>query len=373
VKERLRRGLCLASLLALTACTAMPRGAAIEREVLQDVSDEPATFQVVEVTRDTTRALRDWPSTGWHGHHHWIETSRGPASPLIRTGDTVDITIWDNQENSLITGLNDNTITMAGLAVSASGSVFVPYVDEVVIRGMTPDEARREVQTRLAPIAPDAQVQLAVASGAQNSVSFVSGVNSPWAYPLPDRNTTILAGIALAGGISSALRNPSVSLIRGDHTYSIPAEALYASARKNTRLQGGDKVIVQEDTRSFTALGASGVENLVYFPKERVTALEAVSLMGGIDARRADPRGILILREFPANALHKTALGPTHEEVVFAIDLTSADGLFAARNFEVNPDDTVLATESQITGLSTLLTLVGQTFGLKTSITAVAE
>lgn len=371
MRRTLRHGLGLIALLGLTACTALPRGAAVDTEILKDVSEEQTTFQVIEVTRANTPTLHGWPRTGLH--YHWIETSRGPTSPLIRTGDRIDITIWDNQENSLITGPTSNMITMPGMTVSSSGTIFVPYVDEVLIRGMTPDQARREIQDELTVIAPDAQVQLAMASGVQNSVSFVSGVKSPGTYPLPDRNTTILSGLSLAGGVDTDLRNPSVSLIRGDSTYRIPADDLYASARKNTRLYGGDKIIVQEDDRSFTALGASGVENIVYFPKTNLTALEAISLIGGIDARRADPRGILILREFPFGALNTNALGPTHEDVVFAIDLTSADGLFAARNFAVLPSDTVLATESPITGLSTLLTIIGQAFGLTTSITAIAE
>lgn len=363
----------LLACLALAACEAMPRGAAIESEILAEENPEEATFQIVEVSRDNADTLASWPRTAGSAHYRWIETSRGPASTVIRAGDQIDMTIWDNQENSLITGIATNMITMPGMSVSASGTIFVPYVDEVMISGMTPDQARREVQDKLAPIAPDAQVQLSVSSGAQNSVSFVSGVGTPGTYPLPDRNTTILSGLAMAGGISTDLRNPAVSLIRDSQTFQIPAVDLYAAANKNTRLRGGDKIIVQEDMRSFTALGASGIENIVYFPKERLTALEAVSLIGGVNDRRGDPRSVLILREYGASQLNATTLGPTHNDVVFAMDLTNANGLFAARNFPVLPNDTVLATESPITGLSTLLTLIGQAFGLTTSITAFAE
>jgi len=369
----LYRGLWLLLLPVLAACTEMPRGAAIESEILADAELAAPTFQLVRVTRATVPALRGWPEPDGQGGNGWIDASRGPLSPVIREGDRVDLTIWDSQANSLITGPTSNVVTMPELAVSADGAIFVPYVGDIVIRGMTPESSRQEIQTRLAPIAPDAQVQLSLASGVQNSVSFVAGVASPGTYPLPDRNTSLLGALALAGGVDSGLRNPTIALVRGSATYRIPADALYASAGRNTRLQGGDKIIVQDDDRSFTALGASGVENLVYFPKTDLTALEAISLMGGVDARRADPRAILVLREFEPARLNATASGPTHEDVIFAIDMTTADGLFAARNFAIRPGDTILATESQITNLSTLLTLVGQTFGLTTSITAVAQ
>ena len=363
----LRNTLILMAFATLSACTELPRGAALEREILEADTDAPATFQVVEVSRTNAAALKTWPQHG-STTTRWIETSRGPASPLIQTGDSVDITIWDNQVNSLITGPGTNTVAMVGLKVSATGAVFVPYVGDVVIRGLSPDQARENVQTQLTSIAPDAQVQLALTPGVQNSVSFVSGVSSPGSFPLPDRNTTLLAGLALAGGVDANLRNPSVSLIRGGTTYRIPADTLYRDASKNTRLMGGDKIVIQEDDRSFTALGASGLESIIYFPKDRVSALEAISLMGGINDARGDPRGILILREFDDRSVRANASGPTHNDVVFAIDLTSADGLFAARNFNVAPGDTVLATESPITGVSTVLTIVGQAFGLSTTV-----
>lgn len=373
MKTHLLRGVCLVAALTLSACSTLPRGAAIQKEITRDAGDKDATFQLVEVQRSTIALLDAWPVTGWRGHYRWIETSRGPASTSIKAGDRVDVTIWDNQENSLITGPASNMVVMQGMAVSSRGTVFIPYVDDVSIRGLTPDQARARIQERLQPIAPDAQVQLTIAQGAQNSVSFVSGVGAPGAYPLPDRNTTILAGLALAGGIAPALRNPIVSLQRGSDTYSIPAADLLASADKNTRLRGGDKILVQEDTRSFTALGASGVESLIYFPKEHVSALEAVSLMGGIDENRADPQGILVLREFQSSALNKTEIGPTHQQVVFTFDLTSADGLFAARNFRINPSDTVLATESPVTAVSTVFRIIGQVFGLTTQAQSVAN
>jgi polysaccharide export outer membrane protein len=52
------------------------------------------------------------------------------------------------------------------------------------------------------------------------------------------------------------------------------------------------------------------------------------------------------------------------EQVIFTFDLTSADGLFAARNFQINPDDTILATESPVTATRTVLGLVGAVFGM---------
>ena len=59
-------------------------------------------------------------------------------------------------------------------------------------------------------------------------------------------------------------------------------------------------------------------------------------------------------------------------------DLTLAatqqcDGLFAAKQFQINPDDTVLATESPVTKAQTIFGLVGSTFGLTRQVTTVSN
>lgn len=155
-----------------------------------------------------------------------------------------------------------------------------------------------------------------------------------------------------------------VSLSRDGRKYSIPANELFESPANNTRLQGDDKIVVQQDERAFSALGASGSEQLIYFTKEYVTALEAVSLMGGLNDNRANPKGVLVLREYPArHVVLEPENGPKRQHVIFSLDLTSADGLFAARNFLINPNDTVLATESPVVAVRTVMSLFGAALG----------
>lgn len=367
----LKTPLIILSMVLMTACS-LPRGAALQSEITAEARSEAPTIDVVPVNRANMPAILKWPATGSHGHYHWISATDAPASSIIHEGDRVDIVIWDSQDNSLLTGPNEKAVSMTGLEVGPSGSVFVPYVENVVIRGLTPTAARQRIQNRLEPIVPSAQVQLSLTQGQNSSVSLVSGVAKPGTYPMPGRNYSVLALIAEGGGISSALRNPLVSLIRAGRTYSIPAEDLFSTASKNTTLRASDKVIVQEDDRTFTALGASGTEDLIYFPKEVVTALEALALMSGLNDSRADPKGVLILREYAARDIRADGTGPSRQQVVFTLDLTSADGLFAARKFPIQPGDTVLATESPVTKAQTIFSLFGSAIGFGRSVSSLS-
>ena len=357
--------------LALPSACSSPRGVALTSEILKEQDKPDAGFAVVAVTRSNVKGLMQWPATGWSGHYHWIGPSRGPDSQVIRTGDRVDLVIWDNQENSLLAPAQQKSVNMSGLSVSTTGTIFVPYLDEVTVRGMTPDQARQKIQEALEPIVPQAQVQLSMSAGKQNSVDLVSGVESPGTYPLPDRNYTILSLIAQGGGINKNMRNPIVRLQRDSRSYEIRAGDLFEDPRKNIPLRGNDKVIVDEDDRYFTAMGAAKNEELVYFEKETITALESLSMIGGLTDYQANLKGVLVLREYPAKAVRYNGTGPSSEQMVFTFDLTSADGLFAARKFQIQPQDTVIATESPLSATRTILGLIGSVFGVVNAAPAI--
>lgn len=357
---------------ALFAGCSLPRGAALTSEVLSEQKKDDPTFQVVTVDRATMAKLASWPKPGSVGASGWIGAQRGPESQIIRSNDRVTVTIWDSQENSLLTPAGAKIVTIPEMGVSSSGTIFMPYVGNILVRGLTPPEARETLQKALAGIAPTAQVQISVQPGHGNAVDVVAGVSRPGSYPLPDRNSTILSVLAQAGGVAPGLRHPLVRLIRDGKTYEVRAERLFKEAALNTTLQGQDKIMVQEDDRYFTSLGASGAERVVNFEKENITALEAMSMVGGLNDSRANPKGVLVLREYPASQLRSDGKGPAMSQVVFTFDLTSAEGLFSARNFLIHPKDTILVTESPVAATGAILGLLSATLGVANTASDIA-
>lgn len=334
--------------LSLLVGCAPPRGAAMKSELVKDAGAEDAIYQVVLVTHANLDAVATWPVTGSGVGFGWPSKGQSQVSRLIRPGDRLNLTIWDPQENSLLTTVEQRSASMEALVVAPDGTVFVPYIDMVKVGGLSPEEARAEIQARLTAIAPSAQVQLAVAEGQQNTIDLVSGVQRPGRYPLATQGVTILSMLAEGGGIPPALRNPVVRLQRGGASYAILAQELYRSPDRDILLRGGDRVMVEEDPRSFIVLGAAGAEKTVAFQKVSHTLLEGLSLSAGLAETRADPRGVLVLRQYGDKALRRDGRGPAKRDVIFAFDLSTGEGLFAARSFRLHPDDVVLVTESPL-------------------------
>jgi polysaccharide biosynthesis/export protein len=153
-------------------------------------------------------------------------------------------------------------------------------------------------------------------------------------------------------------------LQRGGSTYGISMEQLLKDASQNTTIEGGDRIFAEEDNRYFLSLGAAGTQAQHRFTQDRVTALDAISIVGGLTAARANAKGILILRRFPEAALRKDGSGPSNARMIFTVDLTTADGLFSAGQFQIRSGDLIYVSESPFSGARTVLALVGSVFGL---------
>ena len=356
--------LMLGLIVTLASCSRLPGGAPASREVLKEAQDGSAQFAFYSVNRAFLPTVSQWPGTGKEERLSWLSASQGARSSIIQPGDNLNIRIWDSSDNSLLTSPDEKEIQLQDMEVSTNGTIFLPYVGNVGVIGLTPELAREEVQTAFEMIVPSAQVQLAMTEGRNNSVDLVSGVLQPGTYPMPNRNFTVMGLISAGGGISANLNNPQIRLMRGGQIYGTSVDKLLNNPRLDTLLKGGDRVFLEEDERYFLSFGAAGEEDLHIFSKDEMSAMDAVSIMGGLQDNKADPKGLLILREYPASATRAGVRGPQQARVVFSLDLTSADGLFSARRFQVNPNDLIMATESPVNDAVTVSNIFGNFFGV---------
>jgi polysaccharide export outer membrane protein len=124
---------------------------------------------------------------------------------------------------------------------------------------------------------------------------------------------------------------------------------------------------VEEDTRAFTALGATGSQTRVQFRTQTLSALEAIAQVGGLSTNLADPKGVFVIRNEPAE-IANTVLGRNDltgdQRMIYVLDLTEPDGMFNARDFAIRDGDTVYVTEAPyVSWQKTLAALTGSLNG----------
>jgi polysaccharide biosynthesis/export protein len=374
----------LVFVLLLSACGTLPRGAGLQSEVLakQNITTPgvsgraedaaiPSEFAVEPITRDSLAKYARWPGVGGKAHS-WIKRVDQPNTRIIAPGDTVVVSIWSNEENGLLTTPGQRFINLPATQVTSSGQIFLPYIGPTKVSGMSPEHARSVIEKAYTAVTPSAQVQITLGEGRQSSASVISGVEHPGAFPLADQDVTVLDILAAAGGVPAAIANPHVRLQRGSHVYRTSLHRLMEDTSLNTTLVGGDRVFVEPDDRYFLSLGAAGSRAQHRFTQDHISALDAMSIIGGLAADRANAQGILVLRNYPASAVRRDGSGPRNKRTIFTIDLTTADGLFSAGEFEIAPDDLIYVTESPLVGTRNVFSVIGSVFGLARQVEAIS-
>ena len=128
--------------------------------------------------------------------------------------------------------------------------------------------------------------------------------------------------------------------------------------------------MVEEDTRSFTALVATGTQARVKFEVQSLTAIEALAQLGGLRTDISDPTGVFILRSERAriaNSLLARSDLKGAQRMVYVLDLTQPNGIFIAREFMVRDNDTIYVTEAPFTQWSkTIAALTGSLTAINT-------
>ena len=116
-------------------------------------------------------------------------------------------------------------------------------------------------------------------------------------------------------------------------------------------LRPGDIITVERDARAFTALGATGSQSRVPFETETLSAIEAIAIVDGLNTSTADPTGVFVFRNEPAE-IANAVLGRKDlqgdQRMIYVLDLTQPTGMFEARDFLVRDGDT-LHMEVEIT------------------------
>lgn len=340
------KGAALVLLMAtLTAC-GLPRSGPNKSEIFSSVEDQSVNAYVVAVDEAITRAIPPAPETVFPAAF----INQGPVTPsVIRPGDTLGFTVYENVDDGLFSS-GSAASSLGAIQVDDAGFIFIPYAGRVRAAGNTPERMRQIITERLADKTPQPQVVVQRAAGDGGTVSIVgNGIAGQGAFPLGRSNLRLIGMLAAAGGVTGDPELINVIVLRGQHRAEMRYDEIYDNPRYDIALRPGDRVIVERDTQTFIALGATGTQGIVPFRKKNLSALEAIAQVGGLSESSADPTGIFVIRD-ETPEIANTVLGrsdfTTEQRLIYLLNLTEPSGLFFARNFFIEDGDTVYVTEA---------------------------
>ncbi len=346
VSVRWAKPIALLALVSILAACTLPRAGPNKSEIFAGSVQKEGDAFVVSVNDRVTRATAVVPALGFSSG---FKNAAQLTSDTIRPGDVLGLTIWENVDDGLLAGEAQNSTLLEEVQVDSAGFIFVPYAGRVRASGNTPEQLREMITAQLDEQTPDPQVQVRRLAGDGSTVSLVGAVGLQGVYPIERPTRTLSAMLAQAGGVTIQTEIAQITVIRGSAQGTIWFQDLFDHPDLDIALRGGDRILVEEDRRSFTALGATSQQARVPFETQDMSALEAIAQVGGLISVTSDPTGVFIFRNEPAEIAGQV-LGRTDlqgaQRMVYVLNLTEPNGLFIARDFVIRDDDTLYVTEA---------------------------
>jgi len=367
---RWARSVALCSLVALVAACGLPRTGPNKGEIFSGSVQRQGDAFVISVNDRVTRATSITPSLGFSDA---FKNAAIFGSDTIRPGDTLGLTIWENVDQGLF---GTSPAPLQEVQVDGAGFIFVPYAGRIRAAGNTPEALRRIITEKLQDQTPEPQVEVRRVAGDGATVSLIGKVSAQGVFPIERPTRTLSAMLARAGGVSIEPEIAQLTVIRGDQRSQVWLQDLYKHPEFDIALRAGDQIFVEEDTRAFTALGATGTQTRVPFESQTLSALEAIAQVGGLSANAADPTGVFVLRNEPAEIANRV-LGRDDlqgaQRLIYVLDLTKPNGMFMARDFVIRDEDTLYVTEAPFTQWSKAIAALTGSLSAVNTLTSAAN
>jgi polysaccharide export outer membrane protein len=365
------KGLALAVLVVALAGCGLPRPGPNKKEIFAGSVLKDGDAFIVSVNSRVTRATAVTPAFGFGSN---FRNAGVVGSDTISPGDTLSLTVFENvKDDPLLGNTGQRVSVLESVQVDGAGFIFVPYAGRIKAAGQTPEGLRGAITRKLDSQTPDPQVTVQRVAGDGSTVSVSGGVGGQGVFPIERPTRTLTAMIARAGGVAIEPAVAIVRVTRGGQTDKIWLEDLYANPSLDINLRAGDRIVVERDTRAFVALGATGTQSRVPFETQTLSAIEALATVGGLSSAVADPTGVFVFRNEPAE-IANSVLGRSDltgdQRMVYVLDLTQPTGMFEARDFLVRDGDTVYVTEVPFVQWQRTISAVTGTVGAATSLSS---
>lgn len=305
--------------------------------------------QIVDITPEVVRgnlaAMPTLPSELMEYH---------PDNYRIQTGDVVQVTVWDHPELTTPAGTMQEAATN-GRLVYPDGTMFFPYAGTIKAEGMTIQELRSTLTSRLAKYLRNPQLDLNVV----NHAGMVT-MQGAFTNTAPQNLTTVPLTVSRAVGAAGInIEEADLSglvLTRDGKSYTLDMDAIgRMGGGGDIYLKPGDRLFLPfNDRKEIYVMGEVIEPQALNFKTSDVSLTQALGRVGGLDQITSNGDAVYVIRGLTADQLRQsTAPGATQ---VYRLQADSPAAFGLASGFSLRPGDVVFVGAAGITRWSRFVT-----------------
>ncbi len=367
---QIKKSVVLVLLAGLAGCSTLPTSGPTGKQIRNSALAPEAGIQLVEI-----KAAVDVPSSASDIPQAQLVEIPPRPTDMVGPGDVLDISIYEAGvalfSNNSASALPGQTPASPGVQVQKlppsriddDGDIVIPYAGKLRVLGHTVGEIQAMIQRSLRGLSQNPRVLVTLSQAITNSVIVGGEVARPGRLVLQTNRETLSDVIALSGGYRGNTRDLTLRVWRRNENVDIRISDLNENPLLDVRAYPGDRLMVINNPRTFSVLGASGRVEQLPFSRSAVSLAEAVATAGGANPNLGDPAAIFLFRYV------KDEQG-NEKPVAYHVNMMKAGAYFLTQRFYMRDKDVLYFGNAAANQPSKLLQLVGQLFAPIVTVTA---
>jgi polysaccharide biosynthesis/export protein len=328
------------SVLMLQACAIAP-GMHMDKNRL--ISQDSAENSMVEVVQITPKLIAQDQSVQRRMTIPQALLDYQPENYRIGPNDALFITVWDHPELTVPGGAQQTAAPNARI-VRDDGTLFYPFIGNVQVAGLTLEELRELLASRLARFIEQPQVDVNVIGYNSQKIIVSGAFRNPGFLPVNAERLTLVQAVGMAGIDLSRADMSNLSVVRDGVSYTLDYDRLISEPSRISQiyLRAGDQLHMGlNDARKIFVMGEVRNPRPLPYSTSRMSLSEVLATVGGPTPESASGREVYVIRGVDNIE--------TEKATVFQLNAKSPSAFILADRFEMQPQDVVFVGAAGIT------------------------
>lgn len=368
----LRNSVFLALVAGLAGCATLPSSGPTGKQIEKSaaVSGDGAPIQIVEIQK-----AGDVPSAVEAVLPAALLSQSAPTpTDMVGPGDILDINIYEVGVTLFASGAPASAagqLAAPGVQVQKLpptriddlGDINIPYAGTLHVAGLTTGEIEATIRNSLRRLSQNPQVIVTLNQAITNAIIIGGEVARPGRLVLQTNRESLSDVIALAGGYRGNSKDLMARIMRGNETADVRINDIVENPALDVRIRPGDRLMLVDDPRTYSILGASGRVEQVPFRRSSVSLAEAIATAGGANPNLGDPAAIFLFRYVRNEQGQETPR-------VYHINMMQTGAYFIAQKFTMQDKDVLYFGNAAANQPSKLVQLISQLFSPVLTVTS---